>query len=296
MDIENGPEIKNGPVGDYFYVDNVRLEAYQTVEYEGNYYFIGNSHKLAKDCSLYLSKEHVEGTGLPVGRYNFDAEGRMEILNGPVGDYFYLNHVRQNAYQTVEYEGNYYFIGNSHKLAKNCSLYLSEEHVAGTGLPAGRYNFDAEGRMDIKNVPEIKNGPVGDYFYVNNVRLEAYQVVEFEGNYYFIGDGHKLVKNRSGYLMDRYLYKFGLPAGTYRFDAEGKMILKNGPVDNRFYINGVQQNAYQLVQFEGNYYFIGDGNLLAMNCELYLSQAYVYGTGLEVGRYSFDSTGKMILD
>ena len=81
----------------------------------------------------------------------------MIIRNGPDGDYFYKNGVRQNAYQLVEYEGNYYFINDGHKLAKNITLYLSDRFVEGktfadgTAIPASLYFFDADGKMIINN-------------------------------------------------------------------------------------------------------------------------------------------------
>jgi hypothetical protein len=71
----------------------------------------------------------------------------MVILNGPEGDYFYVNGIVQKAYQLVEYEGNYYFINDYNKLLKNRSVYLSEKFTAAHGLPAGKYTFDADGKM-----------------------------------------------------------------------------------------------------------------------------------------------------
>ena len=285
-----GRIVKNGPVGDYFYINDVRQNAYQLVEFEDNYYFIYDGHKIAKNCTLYLTAEFVEGTGLKAGKYDFDADGKLVIKNGPVGDYFYINGVMQKAYQLVNYEGDYYYISDAHKIAKNCTLYLTEQFIGDTGFTPGKYDFDADGKM------VIKNGPVGDYFYINNVRQNAYQVVEYEGNYYFISDGHKIAKNRKLYVLDVYLVKYGIPAATYTFDSTGKMILKNGPVGNKFYINSVQQNAYQLVQYEGNYYFIGDGHLLVMDTTIYLTKEYVYGTGLAAGKYYFDTTGKLVIE
>ena len=88
-----------------------------------------------------------------MGYYNFDADGKMVIYNGPVGDYFYINGIRQNAYQLVEYQGNYYFIYDGNKIAKNVKLYLSDRFVSGktfadgTPIPVGYYNFDADGKM-----------------------------------------------------------------------------------------------------------------------------------------------------
>jgi len=282
--------IKNGPVDGKFYIDGVMQKAYQVVEWEGNYYFISDSHKLATNCELYLSAKFVEGTGLAAGKYVFDADGKIVIKNGPVDGKFYVNGVMQKAYQLVEYNGAYYFISDSNKIAVSCELYLGEQFTSKYNLAAGKYTFDAEGKM------LIKNGPVGDYFYIDNVRQDAYQVVEYNGAYYFISDGNKIAKNKKLYLLDRYLVKYGIPAAYYNFDAEGKMILKDGPVGDKFYIKGVQQKAYQLVEWNGDYYFISDGNMLAKDCTIYLTMEYVYGTGLAAGKYTFDSTGKMILN
>ena len=90
---------------------------------------------------------------MQVGYYDFDADGKMVIKNGPVGDYFYKNGIRQNCYQLVEFEGNYYFINDSHKLAKNVTLYMSEQFISGktypdgTPMQVGYYDFDADGKM-----------------------------------------------------------------------------------------------------------------------------------------------------
>ena len=282
--------VKDGIVDGKYYINGVLQKAYQVVEIDGGYYFISDSHKLAKNCTLYLSEKFTSMVGLPEGNYTFDENGKMVIKNGIVDGKYYINNVLQKAYQIVEIDGGYYFISDSNKLAKNTTLYLSEKFTSKIGLAAGNYTFDENGKMI------LKNGIVGDAFYINNVMQKAYQVVEWEGSYYFIGDGNKIVKNRSMYILDRYLVKYGFPADTYTFDAEGKMILKNGPVGNKFFINHVQQNAYQLLEWEGDFYFVSDGNLLARNTTLYLGTQYVYGTGLSAGYYTFDSTGKMILN
>ena len=63
-----------------------------------------------------------------------------------MGNYFYIDDVKQLAYQLIEYEGNYYYISDGHKVAKNTTLYLNKA-LEGTGLAAGKYTFDAEGKM-----------------------------------------------------------------------------------------------------------------------------------------------------
>ena len=217
---------------DYFYKDDVKQKAYQLVEFEGDFYFINDSHKIAKNKRLYLSERFIngftyeDGTPLKVGYYDFDENGKMIIHNGVVGDYFYKNNERLKAYQLVEFEGDFYFINDSHKLAKNKTLYLSERFVTGftyedgTPLQPGYYTFDENGKM------VILNGPVGDYFYENNVRLKAYQLVEFEGDYYFINDSHKLAKNKRIYLSERFVEGTDLKVGYYNFDEDGKLVIE----------------------------------------------------------------------
>ena len=61
-------------------------------------------------------------------------------------------------------------------------------------------------------------------------------------------------------------------------------------------IDDVKQTRYKLVEFEGDYYFINDGDKIAKNTRLYLSATYVKGTDLSVGYYNFDAEGKLILN
>ena len=291
---------KNGPEGDYFYKDGIKLKAYQLVEFEGDFYFINDGNKIAKNKRIYLGEQFVsgftnaDGVALKAGYYEFGADGKMAPMNGPVGDYFYRDNVRLNAYQLVEYNGDFYFINDAHKLAKNKRIYLSAKFVDGFTYSDGRvlkpgyYNFDENGKMLI-------NGPVGDYFYKDSVKLKAYQLVEFEGDYYFINDSNKLAKNKRIYLSAKFVEGTDLAVGYYEFDENGKMLRLNGPVGDYFYENGVKLKAYQLVEFEGNYYFINDSNKLAKNKRLYMSEKFVEGTGLKAGYYEFDADGKMII-
>jgi len=304
---------KNGPVGDYFYVNDVIQKAWKMVTYNGDYYFINDYNKLAKNITLYLSEKFVagqtypDGSAIEPGLYHFDADGKMVIQNGPVGDYFYVNGVIQKAWKMVTYNGDYYFINDYNKLAKNITLYLSEKFVAGQTYPDGSpmepglYRFDADGKM------VIQNGPVGDYFYVNGVIQKAWKMVTYNGDYYFINDYDKLAKNITLYLSEKFVagqtYPDGSPMepGLYHFDADGKMVVQNGPVGDYFYVNGVVQKAWKMVTYNGDYYFINDYDKLAKNITLYLSekfvagQTYPDGSPMEPGLYRFDADGKMIL-
>ncbi len=258
-----------------------------------NVYYEGTSEqweKMTRFLTVFISS-------YPTIHYNY-----IPIFTGIKDDYFYKDDVKQKAYQLVEFDGNFYFINNGNKIAKNTRIYLSQRFVEGftfadgTPLKVGYYEFDENGKMI------IHNGVVGDYFYKNNERLKAYQLVEFDGDFYFINDSHKLAKNKTLYLSDRFVYGFTyedatpLKAGYYTFDENGKMVLLNGPVGDYFYENNVRLKAYQLVEFEGNYYFINNSNKLAKNTRLYMSQRFVEGTDLKVGYYNFDADGRLIIE
>ena len=76
--------------------------------------------------------------------------------------------------------------------------------------------------------PDAKNGPQSDgFFYINDVRQNAYQLIEFEGDYYYINDFHKYAINKTIYLTAADLTAVGLslPAGYYGFDAQGKLVV-----------------------------------------------------------------------
>jgi hypothetical protein len=247
--------------------------------------------------------------------YDCGEDGVAELANGPYGDYLYLNGERQKRYQLAEFEGHFYFIDSGDKFVRSKRLYLSEQFVAGKSFPDGRpiqvgyYEFDADGKMII---PEMKNGVVGNCLYINDVLQTAYQLVEFEGNFYFINNGkHEIARNKTLYLSAQYVdgkvFADGRPIqpGTYVFDADGKMIIpemKNGIVDDCLYINDVKQVRYQLVEFEGNFYFIDSGDKIVRSKKLYLSQQFVEGktfadgTAITAGYYYFDADGKMVIE
>ena len=93
-------------------------------------------------------------------------------------------------------------------------------------MSACYYIFYDDGKMVVSSAPqETKNGPIGDFFYVNNELQRAYKLVNYEGNYYFISDGHKIAKNTKVYLGSQFLTGTTLTVGYYNFDADGKMIV-----------------------------------------------------------------------
>ena len=290
----------NGPQDDgCFYLNDVKQIRYQLIQWHGDYYFINDGDKYVKNSKLYLSNTYVAGSGLAAGLYEFGADGKMLLTNGPQDDgYFYENGVRSNKlYRLVEFEGDWYFINDGYKYAKNAHLYLSGSFLSGTDFEAGYYDFDADGKLNIPE--ELPDGANEDgYIYINGVKQTRYQLIKYGNDYYFINDGDQYAKNTKLYLNSSFVSGTDLPAGLYEFGADGKMLLKNGPLDDGyFYENGVRSNKlYRLVEFEGDWYFINDGYKYAKNARLYLSGSFLSGTDFEAGYFNFGADGKMVTD
>ena len=284
----------DGPNADgYFYLGGEIVPRYQFVEWEGAWYFINDYDKYARDIHLDFKPIYVEGTPFEPGCYYFDAMGRLVIQNGPQANgYFYLNGIRQKAYQLIEWNGDYYFINDGHKYARNIRLYLGQQFVEGSELAPGCYDFDDSGKL------VLKNGPWEDgYFYINGIRQKAYQLIEWNGDYYFINDAHKYARNIRLYLGQRFVEGSELAPGYYDFDDSGKLVIKNGPQpDGYFYINGARQSCYQLIHWEGGYYFINDAHKYAVNTRIYLSARFIGDEPIAVGYHYFGEDGRMILD
>ena len=267
-------------------------------EVDGAYYYggLGSGFEtvgyIAKNTTISVNSTKANGV-IPSGIYTFGADGKMVINHGPVGEYFYdENGFMVHAYKLVEFEGDYYFINDGHKYAVNKTIYLSTKHLEGTPFKPGYFAFGTDGKM------VLKSGAMDDgYFYIDGVKQLAYQFIEFEGDYYFISDYNKYVVNKTVYLSAKHLEGTPFKAGYFDFGADGKMILKNGAMDDGyFYINGEKQLAYQLIEFEGDYYFISDYNKYVVSKKVYLSSKHLEGTGLKPGYYTFGADGKLIIE
>lgn len=291
---------RNGPQPDgTFYINNAKQKAYKLCEYNGDYYYVAEGNKICRSQTRNLAASHVAGTPFKAGQFTFDADGKMLPKNGPQpDDYFYVNSVKQTAYKLLQYEGDYYYVCEYHKIAKNAYRYLSADLLKGTGFSPAYYHFDSEGKL------VTKNGPCEDgYFYINNVKQKAYSLKEYEGDYYFICENNKFSISQTRNLSASMVTGTPFPAGKYDFDADGKMIIKNGPQeDGSFYLNGVRQKAFQLIHYEGYYYFISTNHQYIKNRTAPVGEAVVAGmtyddgTPIKARYYTFDAQGRMVIN
>ena len=186
--------------------------------------------------------------------------------------------------------------GDDYRYFKRNGMVTSvETYVAKTNglLKAAKYTFDAEGRlMKLEGLHEDLNGNL--CYYVDYVKNYA-GLVEVDGSFYYIASDLKAVKNCTYYVTKTNDLK---PAGYYTFDADGKMVIKSGLVEENgdlyYYVDGAK-TAAGLIEWEGNYYYIAS-NLKAVKD----AKHYVFAdkaNGLKAaGWYWFNADGTMFLE
>ena len=170
-----------------------------------------------------------------------------------------------------------------------------ETYVAKTNdlLNAAKYTFDSKGKlMQLQGLHEDLNGNL--CYYVDYVKNYA-GLVEVEGNYYYIASDLKAVKNGTYYVTKTNDLK---PAGFYTFDADGKMVIKNGLINENgdlyFYVDGAK-TAAGLIKVDGNYYYIASNLKAVKNAKHYVFADRANGLK-SAGWYWFNEDGTMFLD
>ena len=291
MKLEGLHEDLNGNL--CYYVDYVKNYA-GLVEVDGSYYYIASDLKAVKNCTYYVTKTNDLK---PAGYYTFDADGKMVIKSGLVeenGDLYYYVDGAKTAAGLIEWEGNYYYIASNLKAVKGARHYIFADKANGLKA-AGWYWFNADGTMFLEGIRE-ENGT--KYYYKDGVKNYV-GLIEISGEYYYVKSDCSVVCDRSYYVTK----SNGLmPSATYTFDADGKMVIKNGIYREKlgdgneylfYYVNNVRQVNTGLVQLDdGSYIYVRSGANLAVG------SYYVSKTNglLPKGTYTFGEDGKMVVN
>ena len=291
MKLEGLNEDLNGNL--CYYVDYVKNYA-GLVEKDGSFYYIASDLKAVKNCTYYVTK--TNGLKAP-GYYTFDSDGKMVIKDGIVeenGDIYYYVNGAKVAAGLIEWEGNYYYFASDLKAVKNAKHFVFADKANGL-KPAGWYWFNSDGTMFLDGILE-ENGT--KYYYKDGKKNYA-GLIEIEGSYYYVKSDCSLVCGRSYYVTKT---NDLMPNGTYTFDEDGKMEIKNGIYREKlgdgkeylfYYVDNVRQINTGLVQLDdGSYIYVRSGANLAVG------DYYVTKTNglLPNGVYTFGDDGKMIIN
>ncbi len=282
---------ENGDVK--FYKDGKPVYTGLIQDEDGNLYYINSTKKAVRGCKYYVGEAMANGL-MPAGTYEFAANGRLkEGLtfedNGDIA--FYKNGKTIYAGLVQDKDGNMYYINSSKKAVKNCTYPIGEAMANGL-MPAGTYEFMADGRLKDGLVFD-DNGDIK--FYKNGKPIYAGLVEDENGNLYYINSSKKAVKNCS-YPISAAMSNGLMPAGTYEFMADGKM--KNGLVfedngDIAFYKDGKPIYAGVVQDKDGNFYYINSSKKAVKNCTYTIYPAMTNDL-VPAGTYTFDADGKLV--
>ena len=189
-------------------------------------------------------------------------------------------------------KGNSYICGQDYSVSKPNDLDWPSEWGEGT-FTVGKYTFDADGKL------QLFDGftDIGDatYYYVKGVKTYA-GLIQIGDDYYYVNSSCKVIKGQS-YTVSK--TNGLLPAGTYDFDDDGKMIredaTKNGIVKETedtwyYYVNGVKTYA-GLIKINGDYYYVNSKFEVIHGRNYFISKT----NGLmEQKTYYFDAEGKLV--
>ena len=238
VELKNGFYHENG--GIYHYVDG-ELSMAGLIAVDGYFYYVRTtSGEVVTNRTYWIT--YTNGY-MNQGNYVFDEEGRM--VGAPVelkkngfvkengGIYHYIDGELSMA-GLICVDGYFYYVRTTTgEVVTDRTYWITYTNDL---MPTGNYTFDKEGRMvnppvDAPEQPDtpdepVKNGFVvengGIYHYVDG-RLSYAGLIEVDGNYYYVKTTTgEVVCGRSYWIT--YTNDL-LPAGSYTFAADGKLIL-----------------------------------------------------------------------
>ena len=200
---------------------------------------------------------------------------------------------------------NYYYFGadgKAYKATAETKEYVVEKNN-GHALPEGNhYPFDENGV--IVHFAGCPNGiyhdeTTGNYYYCVDGVIIANGLMLIDGYYYYARTSTgAFVRNQSYWVSKT---NGLLEEGIYNFDNEGRIVFpeeqekKNGIVSENgslyYYVDGVLTGA-GLIQLNGGYYYVKTSTGEVIHGKSY----WVTATNglMPIGKYTFDSDGKMI--
>ena len=262
------------------------------IKVDNDYYYIGKDGAAVTGTKA-ITADRTNGLK-PAGTYEFGEDGKMIIENGLVweddGLYYYVDGQKSHA-GLVCVDGDYYYFDSSLKAVTGTKTIKA---AWTNGLkPAGTYTFGEDYKMIVKN--GLVQEADGLYYYVDGQKSHA-GLVKVDGDYYYFDKALKAVTGTKS-IKAAWTNNL-LPPGTYTFGEDGKMLGRNGILEEDgvlyFFINDVKTRA-GLIRIADDYYYIRTGGVVAIG-EYYVTYPNTAVTGFEKGTYTFGSDGKMIVE
>ena len=289
-----GPQILENN-GKLYYVneEGISPAGYGLVKVDGAYYYVLYNGTVKTNGERTVTAEYAHGLVSP-GVYNFGADGKM--TNAPIeygideNGYYRENGEIVPGKGLVLIDGDYYYVIYNGKIKKDGDRTVTEELSNGL-LPAGTYHFGPDGKMTTK-----LSGIDDDGFYrENGVIVRDKGLVEIDGDYYYVIYNGKIKIDGDRTVTEEKANGL-VPAGTYHFGPDGKMVLypANGIGDDGFYReDGEIVRDKGLVLIDGDYYYVIYNGKIKKDGDRTVTEEKANGL-VPAGTYHFGSDGKMV--
>ena len=288
-----------------YYNQGVKTPYLGLIKLDGNFYYVNDGAKVIAGRSYYITNTNGltfdDGTAVAKGTYEFDEDGVMQIKEGLIDGIYYLHGVKTPYAGLIYQDGNFYYINDNAKPVAGRSYYITRLNGLtfsdGTAVAKGTYEFDENGVM------QIKEGLVDGVYYEHGVKVPYAGLIYQDGNFYYINDNAKPVAGRSYYItrLNGLTFSDGtaVAKGTYEFDENGVMQIKEGLVDGVYYEHGIKVPYKGLIYQDGYYYYINDNAKPVAGRSYYITRTngltWEDGTAIAKGTYTFDSEGRMVI-
>ena len=267
---------------------------YGAVRTEGGIVFCGSNGMVRVNGSCYVSSSLEVTADLETGYYWCDADGYIQAngfatISGVT--YYFVDYVRAKGFVKIG-EDYYFFNASNGKMYKNVSLWVGGSNPY--GIPAGYYDFMADGKMYMpdpngeKRIVE-ENGKL--YFTIDGMKQKN-GLNEKDGEYYYANGSGVLARNETIWVSQRNDL-ISETNGYFAFDKDGKMV-KTGFVTGGgatyYYDNIVRVKGFTKIG-ENYYFFNASSGKMYANTTLWVGANNGYG--LPSGYYDFKADGKM---
>lgn len=161
------------------------------------------------------------------------------------------------------------------------------------------YDCGTDGAASLLVGPMLLDYEGKTYYVDENGESPAAGLIQLDGDYYYVIYDGSIKKDGDRYVSEEMANGL-MPAGTYHFGPDGKMVLPeppellNGIYDDYYYEDGVVVKDKGLVLFEGDYYYVIYNGKIKKDGDRVVTEDKTNGL-MPAGKYHFGPDGKMVL-
>ena len=131
--------------------------------------------------------------------------------------YYYVAGVKRTERGVFKVGEYYYYSKTGGALLRNCNEWAN---VTNGLIPKARYNYDANGRMDVKDGFIEEDGEL--YYYIDGVKWSQRGAFKVGNDCYYAQNGGALLRNQTLWVS---VTNGLITEGRHTFDENGKIVL-----------------------------------------------------------------------